>query len=118
MRIYAIYARPAGPGPHPAVLSLHGGIDRAQLNRVLAFARAGYACMAFDWLPSNEQNKAEAAPSRTVYGNLNYNDWGLMFSDMGADGKRSLVYRAIIAARRAITWLEPAKRSGCNSHWR
>ncbi len=109
MRIYAIYAHPAGAGPHPAIISLHGGIDRAQLNRVLAFARAGYACLAFDWLPSNDENKATAAHSRTVYTNLDYNDWGRMFSDIGANGKRSLIYRGVIAARRAITWLGQQK---------
>ncbi len=109
MRIYAIYAAPAGIGPHPAVLCLHGGLDRAQLNRVLAFARAGYACLAFDWLPLNDKSTAAQTPLRTVYGNLDYNDWGRMFSDIGADGKRSLIYRAIIAARRSITWLGQQK---------
>lgn len=106
MRVYALYARPAGNGPFPAVLSLHGGIDRAQLNRVVAFARAGYACLALDWLPDNNiKVRASAAPSRTLYGNLDYSDWGRMFADMSDDGKASLIYRAIIAARRAITWI-------------
>lgn len=110
MRIYAIYARPAGAGPHPALLSLHGGVDRAQLNRVLEFARAGYACLSFDWLPStNVKTQASFAPSRTVYADLDYSDWGRMFSDMGADGKQSLIYRVITAARRSLTWMGQQK---------
>lgn len=114
MRIYAIYARPVSPGPHPAVISLHGGIDRAQLQRTLDFARAGYACLAFDWLPPNAKNQSGPAPSRTVYANLPYEDWGRMFSDSGPDGKGSVVYRAIIAARRALTWLSQQKEVDAN----
>ena len=109
MRIYAIYARPTSPGPHPAIVSLHGGIDRAQLARALAFAHAGYACIAFDWLPPNAKNLSGPAPSRTVYAKLNYEDWGQMFSDIGPDGKAPVIYRAIIAARRALTWLSQQK---------
>ena len=121
MRIYALYAAPAGAGPHPAIVSLHGGLDRAQLPRVLAFARAGYACLAFDWLPDNEKSNAAKTPSRTVYAGLDYSDWGRMFSDAGADGKHSLIYRAVIAARRAITWLGQqnevdANRIGVEGH--
>ena len=37
-----------------------------------------------------------------------------MFSDMGTDGKRSLVYRAVMAARRAITWLGKQKEVDAN----
>ena len=109
MRIYAVYAHPTSPGPHPALLSLHGGIDRAQLQRVLAFARAGYACIALDWLPPSATNLAGPAPSRTVYANLAYEDWGQMFAEIGPDGKQSVIYRAIIAARRALTWLSQQK---------
>lgn len=105
MRVYALYARPAAPGKYPAILSLHGGLDRARRDRVVAFARAGYACLAFDWQPLTEKSALTASPPRTVYANLDYSDWGQMFSSPGADGKRPVIYRAIIAARRALTWL-------------
>lgn len=106
MRVFAIYARPAAPGKYPAVVSLHGGIDRANRQRAIAFARAGYACLAFDWLPDTQKTGEGASIwSRTVYTNVGYSDWGRTFSDLGADGKHPVIYRAVIAARRALTWL-------------
>jgi dienelactone hydrolase len=119
MRVFAVYARPSGGGKFPAILSLHGGIDRANLARVEAFAREGYACLAFDWLPKSEKTSAPA--SRTVYAGLPYDDWGRMFAELGPDGKRPVIYRTITAARRALTWLSQqdevdAARLGVEGH--
>lgn len=46
--VYAIIARPAGPGPHPGLLWLHGGWWRADEEAALRYAKAGYATIAPD----------------------------------------------------------------------
>jgi cephalosporin-C deacetylase-like acetyl esterase len=113
MRIFAYYARPRARGPHPAVVSIHGGGGGANLERAVAFAKAGYACVSYDWHvygepPAPPWSPGQPLPSerRTVYCNLRYDDWARHFVEKGADWKLPVLYRAAMAARRALTWLE------------
>jgi len=117
MRIFAWFAWPAADGPHPAVLSIHGGGGGAELGLAKAFARAGYACLSFDWNTFNDPqpppwkpgDKPTADPF-TRYGNLRYPDWARQFvAPEGQDWKRPVLYRAIAAARRGLTWLSRQK---------
>ena len=49
-KIYAWYAQPAGPGPFPAVLALHGAsLVVLHPDMALGYARAGFVCLAIDW---------------------------------------------------------------------
>lgn len=56
-RVYAIYAHPAGEGPFPAVLQIHGGGQTAYAANVAWFVRRGYACLAFDWTGPRDHPK-------------------------------------------------------------
>ena len=48
--LHAVLARPAAPGPHPAILFCHGGGGYTQRERVciIAWARRGYVCIGQD----------------------------------------------------------------------
>jgi dienelactone hydrolase len=118
MRIFAYYARPRAAGKYPAVVSIHGGGGGADLERAKAFARAGYACLSYDWNtfgdPQNYWRPGGVLPSKpyTVFGSLRYdeagttwNDWGRQFFQPHPDWKGPLIYRAVMAGRRALTWL-------------
>jgi cephalosporin-C deacetylase-like acetyl esterase len=49
-RIYAFYAQPAGQGPFPAVVQLHGsGLEVLKPDAALEYAAHGYACISIDW---------------------------------------------------------------------
>jgi dienelactone hydrolase len=47
-RTFAYFARPAGAGPFPAMLLVHGGGGRAFPEWAAAWARRGYAALAMD----------------------------------------------------------------------
>jgi len=113
MRIFAWYARPKGNGKYAGVLSIHGGGGGADLPRAKEFAKAGYPCLAFDWNTFGDPEQPKWRPGDplpaypfTWYGNLRYPDWARQFSaPEGNDWKRPVLYRAIMAARRGLTWL-------------
>lgn len=111
MRIFAFYARPAAKGKYPAVLSIHGGGGSADLNRAKEFARAGYACLSYDWNTFNDPKTTWKAgdplPSKpfTVYGTKRYDDWAGQFSELGPTGADSVLYRSIMASRRGLSWM-------------
>lgn len=46
--VYAIIARPAGAGPHPGLLWLHGGWGCADESAAVRYAKAGYVAIAPD----------------------------------------------------------------------
>jgi len=49
-KIYAFYAQPAGKGPFPAVVQLHGsGLEVLKPDAALGYAAHGYACISIDW---------------------------------------------------------------------
>jgi cephalosporin-C deacetylase-like acetyl esterase len=49
-KIYAWYAIPAGAGPFPAVLALHGAsLVVLKPDMAVGYARQGFACLAIDW---------------------------------------------------------------------
>ncbi|HUS58434.1 MAG TPA: alpha/beta fold hydrolase [Planctomycetota bacterium] len=112
MRIFAWYAQPKTTQKIPAVLSIHGGGGSADLPRAQAFAKAGYACLAFDWNTFNDPQQnwqtGDPLPSHpfTTYGTLRYPDWARQFvAPEQDDWKRPVIYRAIMAARRGLTYL-------------
>ncbi|HVF09970.1 MAG TPA: alpha/beta fold hydrolase, partial [Abditibacteriaceae bacterium] len=118
MRIFAYYARPRAAGKYPAVVSIHGGGGGADLSRAIAFAKAGYACLSFDWNTFGDPQAAlpprGVLPSKpyTVYGSLHYDEsgrtwdeWGRQFFQPHPDWKGPILYRAVMAGRRALTWL-------------
>ena len=47
-RVFAWYARPAGDGPFPAVVLVHGGLGKAYREWALHWANRGYAALAMD----------------------------------------------------------------------
>ena len=114
MRIFAYYAHPKSPGRYPAVVDIHGGGGGADLNNAKTFAGAGYACLSYDWHTCGDPvqpvwHPGDPLPSEkyTRYGNLRYTDWAKHFSETGPDNdwKRPVLYRAVTAGRRALTWL-------------
>lgn len=123
MRIFAYYAHPRGGAKAPAVVYIHGGGGNADLNRAIAYARQGYACLAFDWntynTPRLNWNPGDPLPTRnySVFGNLRYDDWqkvgrqwqqeewGHQFFLPHPDWQGIVLYRGVMATRRALTWL-------------
>ncbi|MDQ3815408.1 MAG: acetylxylan esterase, partial [Armatimonadota bacterium] len=117
MRIFAYYAHPAAPGKYPGVVHIHGGGGSAEFWRTWAFAEAGYACLSFDWNTFNDPpaqwKPGDPLPTKTytVFGNIRYDydktwdTWGRQFFTIKPDDKAPVLYRAVMAARRALTWL-------------
>lgn len=116
-RVHAVYAAPdIADAQHkvPAIVMTHGvfGAVRGQDGRywgaLARFVQAGYAVIFFDWYPDFARNWKPANPDEpkkfTTFGNLEYfgaNSWYLP----GNDWKDSLHYQAMMAGRRAVSWI-------------
>ena len=61
LEMAAILAFPKTPGPHPALLHLHGGAQCANAGIALAWAERGYVTLCPDWsVPANMHQSAHA----------------------------------------------------------
>ena len=61
LEMAAFLALPPGPGPHPALLHLHGGAQSAKAEIALAWAQKGYVTLCPDWSgPANTPQAAHA----------------------------------------------------------
>ncbi|MBV9865674.1 MAG: acetylxylan esterase [Abitibacteriaceae bacterium] len=123
VRIFAYYAHPVGAAKVPAIVYIHGGGGSADPNRAVAWAKKGYACLAFDWntynTPLANWKQGDPLPSKpySVFGNLRYDEWqkegnqwhqeewGHQFFLPKPDWKGPVLYRGVMAARRALTWM-------------
>jgi len=98
VRIFGFYAAPAGSGRGPALLLVHGGGGYGTLGRVVEAAGHGFAALSID-LPgrgTNRENTSRSTgPDMTV---------PQIFSTAPA-ASDSYVYHAVLAQRRAITFL-------------
>jgi dienelactone hydrolase len=123
-RVAAFYAFPKGSSRQPALLELHGGGQSASLNSVTAFARHGYAALSLNW-GGNRLNLGDAPGGydgpQTDWGNLdathppqrnsrNHFAGALTPDEFTLDAvespRNSNWFLVLIAARRAITFLE------------
>ncbi|MEM9387889.1 MAG: Ig-like domain-containing protein [Pseudomonadota bacterium] len=135
-RLAAYYAYPqdAGPdNPLPAVVHIHGGGGRSDLDEVLYAARNGYVGLSLNW-DARDMNPLESAdvdvpgmefdpnhPNtdwgalRDMAGNLNYTYFTYFGLDLVTDGtldqvvqspRNSLWFLTAIANRRALTFLQ------------
>lgn len=94
IRVYALYGAPAGPGPHPAVLHIHGGTQTASPRDVADLVRRGYACLSYDWTgAAYDRPAAEVTLFPAGLGDLRR---------LEPDPRWSHVVQVIVAARRAI----------------
>lgn len=102
-RIYAIYAAPQNAKKGPAVLFIHGGQGTADRSTAEFWAQNGYACLTYDWTgyPIDMKKPREQYSKFPGAKNLNYNN--MIFTPQPKDSR---ILRAIIAARRGLTWLE------------
>ena len=139
-RVAAFYAFPkdrAGNTKLPAILELHGGGQSASLNSVVTWARRGYACLSLNWGgnkmsigqetwsgPQTDWGKLDAThpPQRNkanhFAGPLTPDDFTL---DAVESPRNSNWYLVLVAARRALTFLEQqpevdAARLGVRGH--
>jgi len=92
IRILGMYGRPRGRGRFPAVLHFHGKGGTVSPKAVAHFVKRGYACFSFDW----------TGPRK---GRAEFTEWPPSVSPVYTADKRTHMYHAIIAARRAITFL-------------
>lgn len=61
LEMAAYLAFPPGPGPHPALLHLHGGAQSARAEIALAWAGRGFVTLCPDWsVPANQPRAAHA----------------------------------------------------------
>ncbi|MEI7729165.1 MAG: acetylxylan esterase [Verrucomicrobiota bacterium] len=136
-KVAAFYAFPKGGTKLPAVLEMHGGGQSANLDSMIGFAKRGYAGMSLNW----GGNKLNFGRSKETY-NGPQTDWGKLdathppqrnkanhfagaltpdeFTLDGVESPRnSNWYLVLIAARRALTFLEqqpevdPARIGAC-----
>ena len=123
-KVAAFYAFPKGGTKLPALLSMHGGGQSAGLDSVVTDARRGYAGLAVNWGgnklnfgrtpmsydgPQTDWGKLDAThpPQRNKVnhfaGSLAPDDYTL---DTVESPRNSNWFLVLIAARRAITFLE------------
>ena len=136
-RVAAFYAFPKGATNLPALVQLHGGGQSASLNSVVTYAKRGYASVSLNWGgnamnlgsenwsgPQTDWGKLDAThpPQRNksnhFAGPLTPDEFTL---DAVESPRNSNWYLVLIAARRAITFLEQqpevdASRIGAHGH--
>ena len=136
-KVAAFYAFPKGGAKLPAILEMHGGGQSASLNRVVTFARRGYAGMSINWGgnpmrlaagtwdgPQTDWGELDAThpPQRNKVnhfaGPLTPDDYTL---DQVESPRNSNWFVVLMAVRRAITFLEAqpevdAERIGATGH--
>ena len=123
-KVAAFYAFPTGGTKLPAILEMHGGGQSANLDRMVGFAKRGYAGLSLNW-GGNEldfgRSKETYAGPQTHWGNLdathppqrnkaNRFAGALAPDEFTLDAvespRNSNWFIVLIAARRAITFLE------------
>ena len=136
-RVAAFYAFPKGATKLPAILEMHGGGQSASLNSVVTYAKRGYASLSLNWGgnkmslgqetwsgPQTDWGKLDAThpPQRNkanhFAGSLTPDEFTL---DAVESPRNSNWYLVLMAARRAITFLEQqpevdATRIGAHGH--
>ncbi len=136
-RVAGFYAFPKGGSKLPALLELHGGGQSASLDSVVMSARRGYASLSLNWGgnmmslgkeiwsgPQTDWGKLDAThpPQRTkadhFAGPFTPDDYTL---DEVESPRNSNWFVVLMAARRAISWLEQqpevdASRIGVHGH--
>ena len=123
-RIAAFYVFPKGGTKLPAILEMHGGGQSANLDSVVAFAKNGYAGISLNW----GGNRLNFGRSQETYDGPQ-TDWGKLDAthppqrnkvnhfagaltpdeftlDSVESPRNSNWFLVLIAARRAITFLE------------
>jgi cephalosporin-C deacetylase-like acetyl esterase len=95
-RVYALYAHPAGPGPFPAVLQIHGGGQSCYPQNIAYFVEHGYACLAFDWTGRTKQRPDDTVThwAQPIQGN--------MYGREGQDPREVVLFHAVLAAITGI----------------
>ena len=136
-RVAAFYAFPKGGSNLPALIQIHGGGQSASLNSVVTYAKRGYASVSLNWGgnamnlgsenwsgPQTDWGKLDAThpPQRNksnhFAGPLTPDEFTL---DAVESPRNSNWYLVLIAARRAITFLEQqpevdTSRIGAHGH--
>lgn len=123
-KVAAFHAFPRGGSKLPAVLELHGGGQSANLDSMVGFAKRGYAGLSLNW----GGNKLNFGQSKQSHGGPQ-TDWGRLDAthppqrnkanhfagaltpdeytlDAVESPRNSNWFLVLIAARRAITFLE------------
>jgi len=70
VRVYALYAAPAGGKQLPGVLHIHGGGQTANIRWLKFWTARGYAALSFDFA-----GKWDNREKYTDYGKLTYGGW-------------------------------------------
>jgi len=98
LQVAAYVSRPSSPGPHPGLLHLHGGAQRADHVIARDWAKRGFTCLCVDWSqPASVQN----APHAT--------QWPEGFptvQDQHLEPEQAAVTHIVRAVRRGISVLE------------
>jgi len=93
--VAAMFGKPSGDGPFPAIVHIHGGGQTVSAEDVAWCVRRGYAAISFDWTGHREERDF-------------ITEWGEGVGScvsMKPLPQANLVYHAVIAARRAITYI-------------
>ncbi len=102
--IHSVLARPAEPGPHPAILFCHGGGGYTQRERIciIGWAERGYVCIGQD--QAGFAN-AGAALSRGPYFDARATTAGRTAFAATPDATASALYDGVVAVLRSLSIL-------------
>ena len=98
--VYAIIARPVGPGPFPGILLFHGGGGIANEPEAVRWARRGYVAVAVD-LPGI------ADPLRAIHstGTWRYRPYGGFVWTAFPTAETSVIHQAVVAGLQGLELL-------------
>jgi len=93
--VAAIYGAPDGAGPFPGIVHVHGGGQTVSADDVAWCVNRGYAAISFDYTGPKEDRDFVTEWAKDVGGYLT----------IRPEPDASLLYHAVAAARRAITFI-------------
>jgi len=102
VRTYGVVAFPAGAGPFPGILHIHGGGQTASPENAVHFARLGFVTLSFDWTgltPEREPATVTTYPAGYVAG-------ATPLQQLDEQGlERNRLFLAVKASRCCLTLL-------------
>jgi len=93
--VAALYGKPEGAGPFPGIVHIHGGGQTVSSEDVAWCVARGFAAVSFDWTGPSEDRDFVTEWAEDV---------GSCWT-MGPPPQANRIYHAVIAARRAVTFL-------------
>lgn len=103
-RVYAIFARPQGDGPFPAILYCHNVGETIDRQVIKNFVGLGYAVLAYDYSGENElESRYTMYPKSLDFANFIRS--GRKYLHVDTNAKDTVWYEWTVVARYAVRYL-------------